>query len=211
MGEDVMGPLQFAQSIVRRPETAGLSGSRRAWAPVLALLTLATVLSGCKVTSQDVQSWKGTVKGPRKIVAVLKAERYPLALRTEAALALIEMERRDVDGVAQLQQAIQAVKSRDEAESQQLVDGMVPRLRALMSGADNAQEHEAAAGPSDLSTRAKDAAYLLIPFAGAEKRDELIDAVVGWYVVDFNQRATTAPSRWCAPSVRAPHRSWSTR
>lgn len=189
MGEDVMGPLQFAQSIVGRPFGPRLPSLRRASAPVLVLLTLATALTGCKVTSQDVQSWKGTVKGPRKIVAVLKAERYPLALRTEAALALIEMERRDVDGVAQLQQAIHAVKSRDEAESQQLVDGMIPRLRGLMSGVDNAQEHEEAAGPSDLSTRAKDAAYLLIPFAGAEKRAELIDAVVGWYVVDFNRRA----------------------
>jgi hypothetical protein len=155
----------------------------------LALVALASALAGCKVTSEDVRSWKGTVKGPRKIVAVLKAERYPLELRTEAALALIEMERRDVDGVAQLQQAVQAVKSRSPEESQRLVDGMIPRLRELMTGADNAQEHEESAGPSDLSTRAKDAAYLLIPFTSEAQRAGLIDAVVGWYVVDFNRRA----------------------
>jgi len=150
---------------------------------------MASVLAGCKVTSEDVQYWKTTVKGPRKIVAVLKATRYPIELRTDAALALVEMERRDVDGVAQLQQAVQAVRGRDEAESQQLVDGMIPRLGELMSGADNAQDHEDDAGPSELSIRAKDAAYLLIPFASEAHRAEIIDAVVGWYVVDFNRRA----------------------
>lgn len=193
MGENAMGPVQFTQTFMRRSSDAEDSFRAakrgRVWAPLLLLLSLTSVLAGCKVSSEDVQYWKGTVKGPRKIVAVLKATRYPIELRTQAALALVEMERRDVDGVAQLQQAVQSVRARDENESQQLVDGMVPRLRELMNGADNAQEHEEDSSVSELSTRAKDAAYLLIPFASEAHRGEMIDAVVGWYVVDFNKRA----------------------
>ena len=193
MGENVMGPVQFTHTFMHRTpaDRGSLAGAKRgrAWAMLLTLMTLGTVLAGCKVTNEDVQYWKGTVKGPRKIVAVLKATRYPIELRTQAALALVEMERRDVDGVAQLQQAIQAVRGRDEAEAQQLVDGMVPRLGELMSGADNAQAHEADEGPSELSTRAKDAAYMLIPFASDAHRGEMIDAVVGWYVAGFSRRA----------------------
>jgi hypothetical protein len=37
--------------------------------------------------------------------------------------------------------------------------------------------------------RAKDAAYLLIPHAGQQIRPRLVQAVVGWFVVDFNARA----------------------
>lgn len=176
-----MGTVEFRQKFVRR--------QARRTSSLLALVGALAVLAGCKVTSEDVQYWKGTVKGPRKIVAVLQASRYPLELRTEAALALVEMERRDVNGVAQLQQAVQAIQAQNPDESQQLVDGMIPRLRELMTGADNAQEHDTDQGPSELSIRAKDAAYLLIPFCSDAHRGDLIDAVVGWYVVDFGQRA----------------------
>jgi len=144
-------------------------------------------MAGCKVTAEDIDYWKRTVKGPGKIVAVIQADRYPIELRTKAALALVEMDRQDVDGVAQLQQTLQTLQSNDAEVVQQIVAGMVPGLLEMMQGAD--EDHDENLGPPPRQTRAKDAAYLLIPHANAEARQQLTDAVVGWYAVDFANRS----------------------
>ena len=146
------------------------------------VLVLASL--GCKVTAEDIEYWKGTVKGPGKIVAVLLSEKYPLELRTTAALALVEMERNDVDGVAELQRGVQRL---DDATRSQVIDQMTPGLEELMRGSDTAQDDET--GPPGTQVRAKDAAYLLITHAEGEVRERLVRSVVGWYVVDFNGRS----------------------
>jgi hypothetical protein len=64
---------------------------------LLAVMALSALL-GCKVNSDDIEYWRRTVKGPRKIVAVLLSDHYSLELRTRAATALVEMERNDVEG-----------------------------------------------------------------------------------------------------------------
>lgn len=148
------------------------------------IILLVLMLAGCKVTSEDVEQWKGTVKGPGKIVAVLVSDNYPMDLRTEAALALVEMERSDVNGVAELQKALQKLPedTRDE-----IVQGMVPELKKQMAGGESAGNEEE--GPTPAQVQAKDAAYVLIPEAGPKARKELTDAVVSWYSVDFNGRS----------------------
>ncbi len=147
-----------------------------------------TLLSGCKVTSDDIEYWKGTVKGPGKIVAVLSSERYPLELRTQAALALIEMERNDVSGVGELQRALQALQSTNPEVTQQVVDGMVPGLQAMMRGGESAPGTEEG-GPPLSQQRAKDAAYILIAYASPASKQQLMSAVIGWYAVDFADRS----------------------
>ena len=157
---------------------------------ILSCLVLAlglASLAGCKVSAEDIDYWKRTVKGPGKIVAVILADRYPIELRTRAALALVEMERQDVDGVARLQQTIQALQSQDQGTVDAIVRGMVPGLLEMMSGSDEQQDESL--GPPPRQTRAKDAAYLLIPHANAEARQELTAAVVGWYAKDFANRS----------------------
>lgn len=120
------------------------------------------------------------------MVAVMLADKYDLDLRTHAALALVEMERQDVDGVAELQRAIQKVGGEDR---NRIIDGIAPGLISLMNGSGQAQTGAATdGGPAPEQIRAKDAAFLLIPSAGAESRGRLVDAVVGWYVEDFNGR-----------------------
>lgn len=159
------------------------------FARVLLALVIASSLGGCKVTSDDIDYWKGTVKGPGKIVAVLLAERYPLELRTRAALALVEMERTDVNGVGELQRGIQALQAANEADTQQIVDAMVPGLQSMMTGAETAAQEDENLGPPAQSIRAKDAAYILIPHASPAARVQLVEGVVGWYVVDFTGRS----------------------
>ena len=116
------------------------------------------------------------------------AERYPMELRTQAALALVEMERSDVEGVGELQSALDALQQRSPEEVQQLVSGMVTELESLMRGEGEANANPEL-GPPPLQTRAKDAAYVLIPYADDAAKTQLMRAVVSWYTVDFANRS----------------------
>jgi hypothetical protein len=155
---------------------------------LLTLLSTAAGASGCKVGQDDVDNWKGTVKGPGKMVAVMMADKYDLELRSYAALALVDMERHDVDGVAELLNALQQV---DGNTREQLIQQITPGLVELMNapsqggaGGDAVQP-----GPPARQIRAKDAAFALIPHAGDDSSKALTDAVVRWYTADFNGRS----------------------
>ena len=141
-------------------------------------------LGGCKVTTEDIEHWKGTVKGPGKIVAVMLADKYPIELRTHAALALVDMERPDRDGTADLQGALQRL---DETTRNDLIRGMVPGLQAQMKQADASKPE--GGGPSPRQVRAKDAAFILITHAPADVKAQFTVDVVNWYVEDFNGRS----------------------
>jgi hypothetical protein len=143
--------------------------------------SLLLALSGCKVAAADIEHWKGTVKGPGKIQAVMLADKYEMDLRVQAALALIAMDRTDRDGTADLQAALGRL---DEAERGALIAGMVPGLEELMK---KDAKPDGAASP--LQIRAKDAAFLLITHAPPEVRQKLTLSVVDWYMEDFNGRS----------------------
>lgn len=146
----------------------------------LGLLTMGLMLlAGCKATVDDIETWKGTMKGPRKIVAVLKSPNYDLNLRSRAALALVEMAPRThpkpLDPLAYLQNAVQRL---DGETRTKIIEEIVPGLEKLMVGKDTTPEQ----------VRAKDAAFLLIPHASPALRTRLTNAVMDWYVADFNGR-----------------------
>ncbi len=157
--------------------TCSRMGRQLLWLSISALM----FLGGCKVTAEDIEYWKGTVKGPGKIVAVMLADKYPMELRTQAAIALVDMERTDRDGTTELQQALQRL---DVAPREELIRGMVPGLEELMKQADAKSE-----GPAPRQIRAKDAAFLLITHAPAAEKGRLTGDVVSWYVEDFNGRS----------------------
>ena len=159
--------------------------------PLRALLTRAAVAllfvwgaTACAVTHEDIDTWTGTVRGPGKIVAVLLADKYDDELRVHAASALIRMERDDVDGVAELQNALSALP---EDTRRRIVDGMTPQLLEMMRGGDTPVP-EGTAPPAAL-VRAKDASFLLLQYASAPQQQQLIEGVVRWFVVDFNGRS----------------------
>ena len=149
---------------------------------------LALVLAGgCKVGQDDIDTWKGTVKGPGKMVAVILADKYDLSLRGYAALALVDMERHDVDGVVELLNALQSL---DAGTRDKLIEQLTPGLVALMNAkADVSADAAAQQGPPPRQVRAKDAAFALIPQAGPETRKALTAAVMAWYTIDFNGRS----------------------
>lgn len=162
---------------------------------IVSLVTVALAglaMAGCKVTTEDIDYWTGTRKGPGKIVAVLQSDKYEDELRIYAALALVRMEPRPatpeiepVDGVTELQAALRRIP---EEPRTRIVDGMAPRLMEMMRGEDapQAEGPEGAVPPRQI--RAKDAAFLVLPYASANVRQQLTDAVVDWFVVDFNGR-----------------------
>ncbi|MDB4990190.1 MAG: hypothetical protein JWN04_5368 [Myxococcaceae bacterium] len=153
---------------------------------VSAFSCLAFTLGGCKVGSDDIEYWKGTVKGPGKIIAVMLADKYPVELRTQAALALVDMERTDRDGTSDLQQALQNL---EEPERNELIKGMVPGLEQLMKQAEPPAPGAPAGAPSPRQIRAKDAAFLLVTNAPADVKPKLTDDVIAWYMEDFNGRS----------------------
>lgn len=146
----------------------------------------ASVLAGggCKVTSADIDTWKGTRKGPGKMVAVILANKFDLELRTYAALGLVEMERQDVDGVTEMQHAIAKV---DADTRDKIVQGLADGLVALMKKP--AEAGKEADGAPSYQVRAKDAAFLLVNSASPAAREKLTSAVVSWYTEDFNGRS----------------------
>jgi hypothetical protein len=148
-------------------------------------LFAAAYLSACKITAADVDTWKGTVKGPSKIVAVLMADKYDLSLRSHAALALLDLDRRDVDGLRELLGAVQRL---DATSRERIIGVLVPRLTQTL------QPARAATGVAPQDTlpaqvRAKDAAFALLPYAPAEDRSRLSASVLSWYAADFDARS----------------------
>ena len=146
------------------PKGDGLA-SRMGWTTkIIVLCSVVGVMSGvllagCKVNSDDVEQWKGTVKGPTRLVAVIGSDRYSRELRTEAALAIVEMDRSDVDALTLLKGALDDLRGGDAEATEAIVGGMIPRLEALLSE----EPDPAASAPDPTQVRAKDAAYMVIP------------------------------------------------
>jgi len=161
--------------------------SRMGWTTKLVVLcsVVGLLLAGCKVDSDDVQQWKETVKGPTRLRAVIGSDRYSSELRTEAALAVVEMDRNDIDALSILSKAFDELQRQDRTTSETIVGGMIPRLQALLSTEPDLD----APAPDPIQVRAKDAAYMVIPYAPESSRNELIRAVVGWYSADFEGRS----------------------
>lgn len=154
------------------------------WQIRLSLVAMAVSLVACAVTADDIDTWTGTVRGPGKILAVLMADKYSDELRVHAGLALIDMERADVDGISELQGALRQL---DEEIRRRIVDGMAPELLRMLS--DEGGEAGATGAPTSLQVRAKDASFLVLQYASPEQRAQLTDAVVGFFVEDFNGRS----------------------
>jgi hypothetical protein len=147
-------------------------------APTLPL----AVLAGCAIGSDDIQHWKQTQKGPEKILKVMTSDRYPLALRAEAAFAMIELDRADVAGLHELGTTLDKMASSEPLAVQAIVADVAPRLTVMMKGA-------AGEPPTPAQIRAKDAAFRLVAFAEGPVREKLVEDIVGFFVADFPSRS----------------------
>ncbi len=156
-----------------------------------ALAALMWVAAGCAVGDDDIEHWKHTQRGPRKITTVLVESRYAQPLRVHAARALVEMKHPNANGLELLATAMQAMPA---SEREGIVHALLPELQRMMT-AGTQTSPTAASGPSEPMIKAKDAAYVLLrgdgraSFASAEDRAALANLLLDWLLADFNQRA----------------------
>jgi hypothetical protein len=194
---------------------AGTNRSLGAWARVLCVAlgmgTLSFAASGCRVSETDVKRWESTQRGPYKLVAVITHDKYPLELRTEAAMSLIRMPARG--GVRQgIKFLVEKYKDEDGVERdgalmqlgeetrRQLVDRLVPLLIEQLRAAPPARTPEGRL-PPDATVPFKDAGFAMLvhepPLVSNENtKGELKAALMRWAQTGFEDRVENGAQQY---------------
>jgi hypothetical protein len=179
-----------------------MQGSR--WA---ALWLAAALSTGCAVNDSDLVRWETTLGGPKRLSAVVLHDKYPHALRVQAAMSLVHMKPRKGKhvGIERLVKGTlvcdpEFVKEGEACKTTQLTPetrgkilaDLVPAMIAeLKKPPPPAQAGQPQADPS---FRFKDAAYLMLTYektqvvADPALRKQLVDALTEWAMADFERR-----------------------
>ena len=167
------------------------------WGLAVAFPLLLVSAGGCRTTSEDVNRWASTVQGPKKLVAVLTHDKYPIDLRVEAAASLIRMKPRNgrrvgIEGSDDQPGLMASLSQMAPAERAAVVGRLVPALEAeVKKPPPVVQGGQVAADPS---VPYKDAAFALLKYEGGrlvpddQLRKRLRDALSAWIGVNFAQR-----------------------
>lgn len=156
------------------------------------LLVAGTTLPGCRTTSDDVERWASTAQGPRKLVAVLTHDKYPLELRVESAMTLVRMKARGGRriGIEQLLQGLGELQPAARAKiTERLVPELIEEMKKPLPKAQAGQPQ-----PPDPSFPYKDAAFALLTHDdGSLVTDEAVrkqikEALGEWVMADFADR-----------------------
>lgn len=153
-------------------------------------------LPSCRVDETDLSRWETTQRGPEKLEAVLKHDKYETPLRVKAALSLIEMKARGGQriGISLMIDTLVGVRAESRGP---IVAALVERLITEL-------KKPAAEGASgdDPSFPYKDAAFaLLIEERTALVSDETLKkslraALVDWAMADFEKRLQSRGQRY---------------
>jgi hypothetical protein len=154
-----------------------------------ATLGLGASVQGCRTTTEDVDRWANTAQGPRKLVAVLLHDKYPLDLRVESAMTMVRMKPRNGRRVG-IENLTAALAELTPPERGRIVTAMVPRLEAEL------RRPPAPPGgkQADPSFPYKDAAYSLLTqedgtlVESPDNRNRLKLALADWAMVNFAER-----------------------
>ncbi|MFZ5889633.1 MAG: hypothetical protein ACOY0T_01080 [Myxococcota bacterium] len=163
-----------------------------------AIMVTALGFGGCRTSSDDVHRWANTAQGPRKLLAVLTHDKYPLELRVEAALSLISMKPRagrrvGIQGTDDQPGVVEALSQLPPSSRNAIIGRLVPRLLEEMKRPLPAAQ----AGqplPSDPSVPYKDAAFALLThnsgslLADPGQITALRDALASWSSTNFAER-----------------------
>lgn len=163
-----------------------------------AALIAALGIGGCRTSEDDINRWANTVQGPRKLLSVLTHDKYPLELRTDAALALISMKPRagrriGIQGTDDQPSLIEALSQLPPAARTAIVGRLVPRLIEEMKRPLPAAQAGQPA-PADPSVPYKDAAFALIThnsgslIADPAQNATLRETMSAWATTAFCER-----------------------
>jgi hypothetical protein len=170
---------------------------RGRWLPLAALLGALATGTACRTDSDNIRAWASKSQGPRKLVAVLTHDKYPMELRIEAALTLISMKPRGgrrvgIQGTDDQPGLIDALTQMPPAERTAIVARLVPELqKEMLKPLPPAQAGQTVADPS---IPYKDAAFAIMTTDnGALLTDEglrksLRDTLAQWTATNFSER-----------------------
>jgi hypothetical protein len=142
-------------------------------------LIVALSLSACTLDARDLDAFRETARGPEKLSALVHDASRPSALRAEAALRLLDLERPELDGRTLLLDGLRSLDEHDRA-------ALVPTLER---GLAERMQTPAQTPPNARAVRAKDVAVRLLPMFPAAQRAALGMAVVRWIGADVDRRA----------------------
>jgi len=105
---------------------------------LVSVLVGASSLVGCAISKDDIHRWANRSQGPRRLIAVVNHDKYPLELRVEAVRTLIEMKPRKgrrigLEGGEDSPGVINTIAQLPPAERQKLLDAVVAILLEEMS------------------------------------------------------------------------------
>lgn len=153
---------------------------RRLRRPPLRLARAATCVlgvlaaMGCEVTPEQIETWKGTEKGPGKLLDALRGDAVKEPLRAQAAAALIEIGRGP-----QVQETLSRMP---ESERRAIVPLLLPLLlRRVEDGTATGTATVKGRAPAE----AKDGLFRLRPFLSASERERADQALVAWTTADL--------------------------
>jgi hypothetical protein len=167
----------------------------------VAAITVAAVLTlgqGCRTSEDDVHRWANTAQGPRKLVAVLTHDKYPIDLRIEAAETLVSMKPRGgrrigIQGTDEQEGLVDALAQMAPAARSVLVSRLVPKLQAEMAKPPPVAP-PGQPTPADPSVPYKDAAFAILTHDdGALMPDEALKksvrvSLAQWCTTGFSER-----------------------
>jgi hypothetical protein len=166
--------------------------------PTCVLLgALAVAGTGCRTDSANIQAWGSKSQGPRKLVAVVTHEKYPIDLRIEAALMLVSMKPRGgrrigIQGTDEQPGLIEALAQMQPAARTAIVSRLVPKLQEEMLKP--LPPTQAGVAVADPTIPYKDAAFALLTHdEGALLTDEglrksLKATLATWTATNFADR-----------------------
>lgn len=167
--------------------------------------------AGCRVSETDVKRWETTQRGPHKLVAVITHDKYPVELRTEAAMSLIRMPARGGarQGIKFLVDKYKDEEGKDregalvqlsEDTRRQIVDRMAPLLIEQLKHPPPARTPEGRV-PPDPSIPYKDAAFSMLvhepPLVSNDKtKADLKAALMHWAQTGFEDRVENGSQQY---------------
>lgn len=169
------------------------------------------IASGCRVSETDVKRWETTQRGPYKLVAVVTHDKYPVELRTEAAMSLIRMPARGGvrHGIKLLVEKYKdeegeeregALAQLPEEARRQIVDRMVPLLVEQLKPPPPARTPEGRL-PPDPTIPYKDASFAMLihepPLISNDAtKSELRGALMRWAQTGFEDRVENGSQQY---------------
>lgn len=154
---------------------------RLAAAAASLLISLALMAAGCEITSEKIETWKGTTNGPKKLAGTLIDPEVPTELRAQAGRALVEIHDREL--------FMESFRKMEADDAARVIDVLAPLLVELMRG-DGSSEKLA-----NVQIYAKDALFIVYDYAKGSGKQAAQEGLIEWSVADYNNRAMAGDHR----------------